>query len=142
MLFGSDRTELRKMYADAWQKARESLPMSPLEMQIARIVDEHPEYHGVVEGDDLGLEFIPEGGQSSPYLHMGLHLAIRDQVATDRPPGIAGLFAGIAAKTGDKHATEHKLLECLAETLWESQRDGKAPDEQRYLERVRKLAGK
>jgi len=141
MIFGSDRSELRQMYADAWKKARESLPMSPLETQIARIVEEHPEYHAVVEGEDLQLEFAPEAGQSNPYLHMGLHLAIRDQVATDRPPGIRRLFAIVAAKTGDHHASEHKLLECLAETLWQAQRDGQAPDEQQYLERVRKLAG-
>lgn len=141
MIFGSDRSELRQMYADAWQKARESLPMSPLEMQIARVIEEHPEYHGVIEGDDLQVEFAPESGQSNPYLHMGLHLAIRDQVATDRPPGIRRLFTNVAAKVGDNHATEHKLLECLAETLWQAQRDNKAPDEQEYLERVRRLAG-
>lgn len=141
MIFGSDRSELRQMYSDAWKKARESLPMSPLEMQIARIVEEHPEYHRVVEGDDLQLDFTPERGQSNPYLHMGLHLAIRDQVATDRPPGIRRLYAIVAAKVGDNHETEHKLLECLAETLWQAQRDGNAPDEQAYLERVRQLAG-
>jgi hypothetical protein len=140
MIFGSDRSELRQMYADAWKKAQESLPMSPLETQIARVIAEHPEYHGVVEGDDLQLEFTPESGQSNPYLHMGLHLAIRDQVATDRPPGIRRLFAIVAAKVGDHHETEHKMLDCLAETMWQAQRDGKAPDEQEYLARVRRLA--
>ena len=29
MIFGQDREELRKMYADAWQKRCDSLPMSP-----------------------------------------------------------------------------------------------------------------
>ena len=32
------------------------------------------------------------------------------------------------------------MLEPLAETLWEAQRQGSMPDEQVYLERLRKLA--
>jgi hypothetical protein len=33
------------------------------------------------------------------------------------------------------------MIEVLAETLWEAQRAGRAPDEQRYLERLRGLPG-
>jgi hypothetical protein len=45
----------------------------------------------------------------------------------------------MAARTGAIHAAEHRLIECLAETLWEAQRDRVPPDEQAYLERVRRL---
>ncbi|MGH8224284.1 MAG: DUF1841 family protein, partial [Woeseiaceae bacterium] len=76
-----------------------------------------------------------------PYLHLGLHLAIRDQVATDRPPGIRALFERLAAAAGDAHAAEHGMLECLAESLWEAQRAGIMPDEKRYLEGLRRLDG-
>jgi hypothetical protein len=31
------------------------------------------------------------------------------------------------------------MIDCLAEILWQSQRDNSAPDEQRYLERLRQL---
>ena len=68
---------------------------------------------------------------------MGLHLAIREQVATNRPPGIAAIHANLARKLGDAHAAEHAMLEALAETLWESQRNNRAPDEQAYLEKLR-----
>ena len=71
---------------------------------------------------------------------MGLHLAIREQVATNRPAGIAGEHARLAARTGDGHEAEHRMLEALAEVLWEAQRSGKPPDENAFLERVRRLA--
>jgi hypothetical protein len=70
---------------------------------------------------------------------MGLHLAIREQVATNRPAGITEVHQRLAARLG-AHEAEHAMLEPLAETLWEAQRQGSMPDEQAYLERLRKLA--
>jgi hypothetical protein len=87
----------------------------------------------------LAAEFTPEGGRENPFLHMGLHLAIREQVATDRPPGINEIHEKLSARLGDAHAAEHAMLEPLAEALWEAQRSGLMPDEQVYLERLRKL---
>lgn len=139
MIFGQDRSELRKMYTDAWQKRLEKLPMSPLDAQIAAVVEWHPEYHGDVTSDDLDRDFTPDGGQTNPFLHMGLHLGIREQVATNRPAGIAGVHARLTAKTGDAHVAEHRMIDCLAETLWEAQSQNRAPDEQKYLERLQRL---
>ncbi|MFI4921895.1 MAG: DUF1841 family protein [Gammaproteobacteria bacterium] len=35
--------------------------------------------------------------------------------------------------TGDAHAAEHTMLECLGEALWRAQRENRLPDEQAYL---------
>ena len=141
MIFGQDRDELRKMYADAWAKRCKSLPLSPLEMQIADVIEIHPEYHADVSGGDLERDYLPDGGQTNPFLHMGLHLGIREQVSTNRPTGIAAVYKAAAARAGDIHAAEHEMIECLAETLWEAQNENRPPDEQKYLERLRRLAG-
>ncbi|MCG8370006.1 MAG: DUF1841 family protein [Proteobacteria bacterium] len=139
-MFGRDRRELRRMYADAWKKRCDKLPLSPLEAQIADVVELHPEYHADVAGGDLDRDFTPEGGRTNPFLHMGLHLGIREQVATDRPSGIAAVYEAVVAATGDPHAAEHRMIECLAETLWEAQNANAPPDETKYLERLRCLA--
>lgn len=139
MIFGQDRHELRKMYSDAWQKQLNGMPLSPLEAQIADVVAQHPEYHDAVTDADLHKDYTPAEGGTNPYLHMGLHLGIREQVATDRPPGIATLYAALAARIGDRHDAEHQMIECLAETLWEAQSQNRAPDEERYLERLKHL---
>jgi len=138
MIFGGDRDELRAMYAQAWQKHRERQPLSPLEAQIARVIEEHPEFHAAL-GGPLDGDYTIEAGEANPFLHMGLHLGIREQVATDRPAGIAAIHRQLAARDGDRHSSEHRMLECLAETLWEAQRANRAPDEALYLERLRRL---
>jgi hypothetical protein len=141
MFAGQSRDELRRAYLAAWRKFRAGEPLQPLEAQIASVVAEHPEYHGWIEKGEAALasEFTPEGGQTNPFLHLGLHLAIRDQVATDRPRGVADAHAALVRRTGDAHEAEHRMLEVLGETLWEAQRSGRAPDEAAYLERLRLL---
>lgn len=139
MIFGQDRNELRKMYAEAWKKHCDKTPLSPLEAQITSVIEWHPEYHDVISGDDLGKDYTPDGGKTNPFLHMGLHLGIREQVATNRPTGIASILTTLTAKLGDAHAAEHQMIDCLAETLWEAQSQNSAPDEQKYLERLNNL---
>ncbi|MGH8289085.1 MAG: DUF1841 family protein [Steroidobacteraceae bacterium] len=138
---GQSREQLRQIYVQAWRKYGARLPLEPLEAQIAAVIAEHPEYVSLLESglQALTAEYTPEGNRENPFLHMGLHLAIREQVATDRPSGIAQIHAALSKRLGDSHAAEHSMLEPLGEVLWESQRSGKAPDEQRYLERLREL---
>lgn len=139
MIFSEDRNKLRRMYADAWQKRLEGKPLLPLEDQIAAVIELHPEYHEQILDGDLDEDFSPEAGRSNPFLHMGLHLGLREQVATDRPQGIATIFRTLAAKLGDPHDAEHRMIECLAEALWVAQRDSRPPDEAAYLECLRKI---
>lgn len=136
------RDELRRVYIDAWRKHREGLPMEPLEAQVADVVALHPEYHATLEGTDdvVDHDYSPEAGQSNPFLHMGLHLAVRDQVATNRPAGIRQAFEALAARMGSGHDAEHRMIECLAEALWEAQRASRPPDEQAYLQRILALS--
>lgn len=139
MIFGQDRQQLRQMYADAWRKFQAKEIMSSLEVQIAGVINDHPEYQTMLTPDALAASFTPEEGQTNPFLHMGLHLAIRDQLATDRPPGIAGLFKRLEQKSSDRHAAEHQFLDCLAEILWEAQGQSRPPDEIVYMERLGRL---
>jgi hypothetical protein len=135
------RDELRRGYVEAWRKRRAGLPIEPLEAQVADVIALHPEYHAALErGEDaLARDYTPEGGQSNPFLHMGLHLAVRDQIATDRPAGLRQAFERLAARVGSAHEAEHRIIESLAETMWEAQRSGRPPDEAAYLQRVLRL---
>ncbi len=138
---GADRDQLRRTWLEAWRKHRCGLPLEPLEAQLADVVRAHPEYHGLLEAgpETAARDWTPEGGDSNPFLHMGLHMAVREGVATDRPPGLRAMFLAIAAASASAHEAEHRLLECLAETLWEAQRAGHPPDEATFLERARRL---
>jgi hypothetical protein len=136
------RDQLRRMYVEAWRKQREGAPLEPVEAQVADVVAAHPEYHAEIEGagDVLNRDYSPESGRTNPFLHMGLHLAIRDQLATDRPSGIRTAFVKLAAASSE-HDAEHRLIDCLAEALWNAQRSGRPPDEAAYLAQIKRLAG-
>jgi hypothetical protein len=140
MFAGLSRDELRGMYRAAWRKFKLQQTLTPLDKQMVAIVSEHPEYHVIVESlaSDLA-NYSPRSGQLNPWLHMGLHMAIREQVGTDRPHGIAEVHAKLSKRAGSAHDAEHRMLEVLAEELWAAQRSGKAPDETAYLERLRSL---
>jgi hypothetical protein len=137
------RDQLRQSYADAWRKYLARSPLTPLEALISDVLVLHPEYHALVRDASAALAFdAPPGGtQENPFLHMGLHLAIREQVSIDRPPGVSALLESLTRRLGDVHAAEHALMESLAETLWEAQRSGRAPDEGRYLELAKARLG-
>ena len=139
------REGLRRFYIEAWRKRQRGLPMQPLERQIAEVIAEHPEYSPLFEvaddADVVSAEFPPETGRENPFLHLGLHLAIREQVSTDRPAGITAVHAALVQRLGNAHEAEHAMLETLGEVLWTAQRSGVAPDENAYLERLRKLLG-
>lgn len=145
MLFGQDRDQLRRMYCEAWNRRQQKQVLEPLQAEIVAVIEQHPEYQHLLENPDqaLGKDYLPELGETNPFLHMGMHLAIREQLGTDRPAGIRGLYQQLAISkrgTSDPHALEHQLMECLAEMIWQAQRDGTMPDEEHYLNCVRTLA--
>ena len=140
-MFSPDRDSLRRYLAAAWRKAHAGLPLEPLERQIAALVREHPEYHALLADADLvtAHDYSPELGESNPFLHLGLHLALLEQVATDRPPGIRDHYQRLVRRTGDAHSADHLAMECLARTLWEAQRAGREPNEAAYLQCLARL---
>jgi hypothetical protein len=142
MIFGQDRNQLRQMYIDVWRKQQAGELMQPLEAIIAEVVAMHPEYHALLGTDKEALDkdFLPELGQSNPFMHMGMHIAIREQLGTDRPAGIATAHKQLLLRLQDPHETEHQIMECLGRALWESQQNNAPPDEAAYLRCVQKLA--
>ena len=138
LLDGYSRAQLRQAYADAWRKFKAREPLTPVETLIAEVIVQHPRYHALLDDERAAVAFETVAGVAeNPFFHMGLHIAVREQVAIDRPPGIRELQRLLEAGLGDPHRAEHALAESLAETLWEAQRTGSAPDEARYIERVR-----
>ena len=142
MIFSQDRDQLRITYFQAWKKARANQPLEPLERDIVQVIAEHPEYHALLEDEEAALDqdFSPEAAEVNPFLHMGLHLAIREQIATDRPQGIQKAHRRLGRRRADPHVTEHCMMECLVQMIWDSQHFERMPDEAAYLQCIRKLS--
>lgn len=141
-MFGNDRRTMRRRFVDVWEKMQARALLEPLEAIIADVIAAHPEYHALfARGDDLlDAEWTPEGGETNPFLHLGLHVAVREQVAADRPAGIRAIHDALCRQYGDPLAAEHRMIECLATALWEASRGAGVPDEAAYLSCLRRAS--
>jgi Domain of unknown function (DUF1841) len=134
-MFTPSRDEARRFLIEAWAKRRAGAPLSPLETMAAGLIALHPEYHAVIESPErhVDRDWQPETGETNPFLHLSLHLAVAEQLGIDQPPGIRAQFERLRTARGDEHAALHALLECLGEVIWSAQRHGKPPDAALYL---------
>ena len=134
-MFTPSREEARRFLIDAWARARAGGPLSGLEELASGIIALHPEYHPTLEAPDTSIdrEWRPESGETNPFLHLSLHLAVAEQLSIDQPPGIRVQFERLCASRGDRHAALHGLIECLGEVIWHAQRHATPPDAALYL---------
>jgi len=140
MLWGQDRSSLREAFAAAWRGYQAGKPQDKQALMIAEVVALHPEYHADVDSDAArDRDYDGSDGQSNPFLHMAMHIAVREQLTIDRPPGVVKIHRQLTRRLGDVHAAEHQMLECLAEVLWSAQLDGKEPDIDDYVLALKKI---
>ncbi len=143
-MFNPSRDQARQFLAESWRKRRDRLPASALETMAGDVVALHPEYHLLLDSGDkaIGAEWSPESGETNPFLHLSLHLAIAEQLSVDQPPGIVAIFNRLVARRSDRHEAIHAILDCLAETLWRSQRDQTPMDGAAYLSLLQETANR
>ncbi len=131
---------MREAWRIAWRRHLERAPLEPLQAQMADLVAMHPEYHAHMATTETAA-----GGGADPdaaanaFLHLALHLALREQLATDRPQGIVEIHRQLAARQGEIHEAQHHMIEVLAQALRTAQQAARMPDEQQYLEALRRL---
>ena len=123
MMFSNDRTEL-----DA------------LQQMIAGVIQQHPEYHGLLEQEAaIARNYHPAEGEANPFLHMSMHIALIEQISTNRPEGIRDCHASLSRTLGSVHEAEHRMMDCLSEAIWKAQRNNTIPDEAAYLACLKNL---
>jgi len=133
MLFSHDRIELRKVFFTAWGKHESKQPLEPMDQVIVNVLALHPEYHSFFGNqDNLDKDFPPELGETNPFLHLGMHIAIHEQLTVNQPEGIQEKHKILMADMKDPHEVEHVMMDCLGEMIWRAQRENRAPDENDY----------
>src|SRR5699024_12353210 len=92
-MFNPSRQQVREFFCDAWQKHLDHAPTTPLESMAIEIMQMHPEYHDIlVSPDSRHADYTVEAGQTNPFLHMSMHLAIAAQLSIDPPRGICAAW--------------------------------------------------
>jgi len=135
-MFNPSRADARRMFFDTWRKYQAQQPLVGIESMVLDVVLQHPEYHDLLSKPEQNLDsdYPPEFGSTNPFLHLSLHLAINEQHSIDQPPGIRQRYAALLALHGEPHAAQHALLECLAEMIWQAQRQQSTPDTGIYFD--------
>ena len=131
MLYTQDRTEQRKFLANAWQKFLDKKILDPLESQLTQVIEIHPEYHSLIQ--NVESDYFPEQGEVNPFLHINLHLSLREQLSINHPHGINEIYQKIVNSAGDSHEAEHKMMDCIAEMIFSSQKNKLPMDHQAYI---------
>jgi hypothetical protein len=141
-MFQPSQHDVRTFFCATYRKQRARMPLLPMEMQAARWIDEHPEYHADLadEAAALAASYRVEDGRGNPFLHLSMHLSISEQVSIDQPIGMRQAVDLLATKRQSLHEAHHEVMECLGEMIWASQRSGLAPDGVAYIECVRRRA--
>lgn len=135
-MFNPTRDQVRDFFFETWRKYRAGAPLEGLETVALQVLLLHPEYLKVLEDRERSAarEYFPEAGETNPFLHLSLHLALEEQLSIDQPPGVARRFGDLLAKTGDRHEALHEAIDCLGEMIWRSQKDKAPPDAGPYLD--------
>ncbi|WP_418316655.1 DUF1841 family protein [Piscinibacter sakaiensis] len=141
-MFSPSQHDVRSFFCTTFRKQREGQVLTPLEAVAADWIAEHPEYHAELADLEQALQTVydAEAGRTNPFLHLSMHLSIAEQVGIDQPRGIKQAFELLRAKRGSAHDAQHEVMECLGKMLWESQRSGKPPDGDSYIDCVRRRA--
>ena len=116
-------------------KSRAGEPLAGAELPALDAVLAHPEYHAILDQPERYQErdYLPESGETNPFLHLSMHLAIAEQLSVDQPPGIRGRYQRLLKQHDDAMDAQHAVMDCLAEMIWQAQRNHTAPDAEIYL---------
>ena len=134
-MFNPSRNQARDFFFDAWRKYRGAVALSALETIAVALVAEHPEYHALFDSRDkfIDRDYQPDAGETNPFLHLSMHMAIREQIAIDQPLGVRAAHTRLSKERGSALAAEHEMMDCLGEMIWHAQRHQRAPDEAIYF---------
>ena len=135
-MFNPSREQARQFFFDTWRKYRQREMLSAMEDMALEVILLHPEYHAMLDDAERyqDKDYLPEMGDTNPFLHMSMHIAIKEQLSIDQPVGIRKRFERLMKKIGDEHAVMHQVMECLAEMIWQAQRNRSALDATVYFE--------
>ncbi|HSH90393.1 MAG TPA: DUF1841 family protein [Ramlibacter sp.] len=143
-MFDPSQADVRRFFCAVHAKGREGQPTDALETLAGQWVREHPEYHPDLADAEAAIakDYGETGGEANPFLHLAMHLSISEQCSIDQPRGIRQAVELLAARRSSLHDAHHEAMECLGRMLWESQRSGRPPDGDAYVECVQRRATK
>lgn len=142
-MFNPSRQDARQFYFSTWRKHQEKQPLAGAEFIALDIMLAHPEYHDLLNQAEryADQDYPPELGTTNPFLHLSMHLAIQEQLSIDQPAGVNAYYQKLLVQHQDEMHTQHEMMDCLAEMIWQAQRHQTAFDPAIYFDCLAKKTG-
>lgn len=143
-LYNPSRDQARQFLFDVWAKFKQNLNLSDLEKIAIEVIQMHPEYHLILDSPEryMHQQYFPEMGETNPFLHLSLHLSVIEQININQPIGITQIYDKLRHQQSDTHLAHHDLIDCLAETIWQAQRNNEPLDSEHYLNLLKQKSEK
>lgn len=143
-MFNPSQSDVRRFFCAVYNKWLIKETMDGIETIAALWIAEHPEYHGDFSDTEAAVvrDYTVDAGRTNPFLHLSMHLSISEQCSINQPHGIQSAVEALTSKLDSLHDAHHVAMEALGSMMWESQRSGKAPDGETYIESIKKAASK
>ncbi|GLR26693.1 DUF1841 family protein [Limnobacter litoralis] len=135
-MFNPTRDQARLFFLNTWKKYHQEQPLTDAESIALQWMSRHPEYFPTFDADIehvLAKDYSVESGEGNPFLHLSMHLAVAEQISINQPPGIRSAYDKLCERLGDEHLAAHQVFECLAEQIYQQQKNGIAFDSARYI---------
>ena len=142
-MFVESRNDAREFFFQVRRKSLAGAGLEPLEQLVAEIIEQHPEYHPALDDPaaTIDADYGDAPGAGNPFLHMGLHIALIEQLQTDRPSGVRVVYQRLLNRhQGIAHDVEHRMMAVLAEELHIAGNEGRAPDTELYLQQLERMS--
>lgn len=141
-MFNPSQSDVRRFFCAVYSKWLIKETMDGIETIAALWIAEHPEYHDDLSDAQTAVarDYAVDAGRTNPFLHLSMHLSISEQCSIDQPRGIQIAMETLTSKLRSLHDAHHVAMEALGSMMWESQRSGKAPDGEAYIESIKKAA--
>ena len=135
-MFNPSREQVRQFFVDTWAGYRAGRSLSGNEAVALEVLLAHPEYHQLLEHPERYIErdYLPEMGETNPFLHLAMHLSIAEQLSIDQPVGVRARYQQLLSRHGNIMDAQHDMMDCLAEMIWQAQRNNTAYDPLAYLQ--------
>ncbi len=142
-MFNPSVSDVRNFFFDTFNKGMAQIQLTDLEKIAFSVIIEHPEYHQVLRDKEkyLTYNWLPDAGETNPFLHMSMHMSIWEQLSIDQPQGIKDLYSELCNQLVNEHEAQHQVLDCLAEMVWQAQYNNMQPNPEVYLSCLRKKLG-
>lgn len=142
-LYNPSRDQVRQFFFDTWAKFKQSENLTDLEKIALEVIQMHPEYQVMLDSPEryINQQYFPEMGETNPFLHLSLHLSVIEQISINQPIGINQVYDKLRQRHNDKHLAQHDLIDCLAETIWQAQRNNVPLDTANYLNLLNQKIG-